>query len=218
MSNSPVDLPADVRLRLVLAEAGGHRLGVLEVQTRVRTVEATADLVVTVAAPDLSAVLAPGVRPAEGEHTLTWPHEDGQLELPVLLDSSGDLWRLVGNGPTRHVSLRHFPRTHRDVPVVLSGCAPGAATGELRGMTVDISAGGALCALAGGPPDLGAAVTVTFELPEHNLAGTGVVVRHETLPDGRPAAAVRFDEPELVDNALMHVDIAQFLGGNGPGD
>ena len=75
-----------------------------------------------------------------------------------------------------------------------------------------------MCALDGEPPPLGDAVTVTFELPEHNLAGTGVVVRHETLPDGRDAAAVRFDEPELVDNALLHADIAQFLGGNPPGD
>jgi hypothetical protein len=216
VSSSPLALPADVRLRLVLAVAGRDDLAVLEVPTSVRAVETGSTLVVTVAPPELFELLGqPAV--ADREHTLVWTNDDGLLELPVLLMRSDDEWRLTGNGPLRHLSHRQFDRVRRHVPVTLACCseAPGPEVGEpeLDGTTLDVSPGGALCTVAGGLPQLGSAVVITFHLPDANLAGTGVVVRHSALPDGSGAVAVRFDEPELVENTLLHLDIAQFLDG-----
>jgi hypothetical protein len=217
VSSSPFALPVEVRLRLVLTAAGRDDLGVLEVPTSVRAVETGAALVVTVTPPELFALLG---RPplADREHTLVWTSDHGQLELPVLLTRSDDEWRLTGNGPLRQRSHRQFTRVRRHVPVTLACCTeepgPQPDEPELDGTTLDVSPGGALCTMTGGLPELGSSVVITFHLPDDSLAGTGVVVRHTALPDGSGAVAVRFDEPELVENSLLHLDIAQFLDGH----
>jgi hypothetical protein len=207
-------VPVDARLRLVLATPGTGSYAVLEVPVTVRTVDTGAALVVTIAPPELSAVLAQPAPLADREHTLLWTNGEGLLELPVLLEQSALEWRLIGNGPLRHISHRQFTRLLRRLPITLDSFDDNGPLPPLHGTTLDISPGGALCSLAGGVPPVGSAVTLTFHLPDGNLAGSGIVVRHATVPDGR-AAAVRFDEPDLVENALLHLDIARFLGGQG---
>lgn len=175
-----------------------------------------ADLRIVVARPDLTGVPDAGVLPRPGQQlTLGWPHENGQVVLPVTATAErrpyGPVWLLAPTGEPRRVQRREFFRVPLAAPVTLAPLPPdGEASGPAQeGTVVDLGEGGLLAVVEGHPPAVGTEVEVRLLVAGELLHSAAEVVRHVELPGGRLGVGLRFDDPEEHGDLIRSVAFAE---------
>ncbi|WP_121256137.1 flagellar brake protein [Nocardioides ferulae] len=170
---------------------------------------------IVVARPDLTGVVDAGVLPRpEQELTLGWPHENGQVLLPVTAVADrrryGPVWLLTPVGEPRRVQRREFFRVPFAAPVTLTPIDDDGGSGPARsGTVVDLGEGGLLAVVEGERPAPGTEVEVRLLVGGDLVRSVAEVVRHVELPGGGPGVALRFSDPEEHGDLIRSVAFAE---------
>lgn len=177
--------------------------------------------------PDGSTTLVvappPGLDPREHhfDATLAWTYPLGRMECAVRTRPGrrayGDVWLLCPSAPATRLQERAYFRARIAVPVRLRWAEDaGADTDtetdnepvELPGVVVDLSEGGLLATVRGGPPAVGTRVETTVRVDEEDLVQPATVVRHVRFASGGTGVAVAFAEPRRYGDRLRAVVFA----------
>jgi len=167
---------------------------------------------VVVGRPDLSGVPDAGTFPRRGEAlTLMWSRPSGQMQWGVVATagrrSYGAVWVLTPMGAAVREQRRQYFRIPVTLPAMLAPAVDAADEkndaqndepdegAAVRATVVEISEGGAMICCDTGLPEVGSFVEVSFTLNDKPVTTTAEVLRHKSLPSGRPSAAVRFLDP-----------------------
>ena len=155
---------------------------------------------VVVARPDLGRLAEPGTFPHElRKAALGWSTPTGRMQVPVSVEPGlrtyGAVWVLTPVGaPTREQRRQYF-RVPSNLPATVAPVAGSTPAPAARATLVEISEGGAQVCTTAALPEVGATIELTFALDDTPVAVEAEVLRHWTLPTGRPTAAVRFVDP-----------------------
>jgi hypothetical protein len=184
------ELLMPVALRLGLRDGASA-----EVPSRVSDIEEQdGALRIVVARPDVSDLVGAGTYPHPGEEIgLLWTHPAGQMLLPVTAEAAsrpfGPVWVLTPRGAAVREQRRQYFRVPLSLPARLSH-----DDSVDRVTIVDISEGGAQVTCEA-LPEVGTEVLLGFSLHDTIISLEAEVLRHSELPNGRPAAALRFLDP-----------------------
>lgn len=155
---------------------------------------------------------------------VTWLTQRGIHELPTVYRGSERVhdtvrvWRLRVTGPAYRVQRRRFFRVPCSFPVVLhrdTEQAPAAdAERTLSGFTLDLSEGGARCAVNGPALESGARVRLSLAIDGELLEAPAVVIRAEQGGAGQPdryELALCFEASDAYSDALRRIVFAEQL-------
>jgi len=98
---------------------------------------------------------------------------------------------------------RQYFRIPLTLPATLTPVVDGEVEGAehlaeetaVRATMIEISEGGALIRCETGLPEVGTFLRLSFTLDDKAITAEAEVLRHKTLPNGRPSAALRFLDP-----------------------
>ena len=98
---------------------------------------------------------------------------------------------------------RQYFRIPLTLPATLTPVVDGGVDGAehlaeetaVRATMIEISEGGALIRCETGLPEVGTFLRLSFTLDDKAITAEAEVLRHKTLPNGRPSAALRFLDP-----------------------
>jgi hypothetical protein len=187
--------PVTLRLRLPTGASA-------EAPTRVCDVEDVDGLHrIVVARPDLSGRAEAGTLPHEGEAlALLWSRPTGRMRLQVAAAVGsrpyGPVWVLTPLGAPTQEQRRQYFRVPLTLPALLTPVGDESADDAgVRATLVELSEGGAVISCAGGLPEVGTFVELSFTLDGTSVTAEAEVLRQETPANGRPIAALRFLDP-----------------------
>jgi c-di-GMP-binding flagellar brake protein YcgR len=112
----------------------------------------------------------------------------------------GPVWVLTPVGAAVRDQRRQYFRIPLTLPATLEPVGDGEIEDlaertedtSVRATLIEISEGGALIRCETGLPEVGAFVRMSFTLDDKDITVDAEVLRHKTLPNGRPSAALRF--------------------------